>query len=163
VTRYRVLSRKQAAGVVAVVAVGGAFVAWLGTEWMAAFSQRMTELAARDPVRAAAEMRAQMRIFAVVNGTVLCALAAFLCWYGVRGIRTKSMPPAGAWVLRERMARTGTKAVRLSQAMVATGVVLVFLAIASSLVIWRIGDQLAQDSAARQHAGSFPAGTSGPD
>lgn len=162
-THYRVLSRKQVAAVVALVVVGGTVIAWLGTEWMEAFSQRMTELTARDPVRAAAEIREQMRTFAVVNGTILCALAAFLCWYGVRGIRTKSMPPAGAWVLRGRQVRTGAKAVRISQAMVATGVVLVFLAVASSLVIWRIGEQLAQDGTARQHAGSFPAGKSGGD
>ena len=142
-TKYRVLNRKQAAALIVVVVVVGALILWYGTGWVDGFSERMSELIAADPDKAAAELAKQLRIVSVLNGIFSFALALFMSWYGFRGIRTESMPPVGSWVMEgQRRIRTGPGAVMISKVMVAAGVLVALLGVASSLVLWQLADKV---------------------
>lgn len=119
-----------------VVAVG----VWVGLDRLADYAKQLEELTATDPAKAAAIATQQLRMLAVLSGIVLSLLAVMVIWHGLRGLRTASMPPKGSWILEGQRVWTGQSAVRIAKFTITVGVLLVVLAVTSSLILWRIGD-----------------------
>ena len=125
---YRVLSRKRLILPFLAVLTLSVLSLWIGIQWLEALSARQSELLAADPGQAALELADSLRFIAAVNAMVLLAGAGLLSRYGVRGIRTESMPPVGSWVIEGQRIRTGPKAVMVARLMVAAAGLLVVVA-----------------------------------
>ena len=87
-TGYRVVSRSKFA-VVMVILLG--FVAvgvWVGLDHLAAYGKQLEELAAAEPHEAGAIITRLLHTLAVLNGAVLCSLAALIIRHGWQGWRS---------------------------------------------------------------------------
>lgn len=141
-TQYRILKKADAAVLLAVLLLGGMGIVLAVSGWADTYTARMSALAEIDPNDAAAVLARQLRIVAVLNGTVILVFAVFISWYGFRGVRTRSMPPVGAWIIEGQRVRTGPRAVMVSKAMVVGAAVLAVLAIASTFIFWELAAQM---------------------
>ena len=139
---YRVLSRKRLILPFLALLALSVLSLWIGIQWLEALSARQSELLAADPGQAALELADSLRFIAAVNAMVLLAGAGLLSRYGVRGIRTESMPPVGSWVIEGQRIRTGPKAVMVARLMVAAAGLLVVVAGAGALVLWRLAERM---------------------
>jgi hypothetical protein len=139
---YRVLTRKQAVLLLLALLALGLLATWLGTQWMDALSRRQSELLAKDPQQAALALADQLRIMAAGNGVLLVACAGLLVWYGVKGLRTASMPPLGSWIIEGQRIRTGPEALTMARLSIALGLLLVVLAGTGALILWRLAWQV---------------------
>ena len=141
---YRVLDRKKFVVVMAllisIVAVG----VWVSLDHLAAYGERLEELAATEPLEAAAALTQLLRTFAIVNAIVFSALSALLIWHGRRGRRTASMPPRGSWILSGQRTWSGEPAMRIARFTIVIGVLLFVLGVASSFTLWRLGDTFSE-------------------
>ena len=147
-TAYRVLSKRQLVLLLGAVLCLGLLGIWIAMQWVEGLSDRQSELVATDPARAAIELAAQLRLIAAINGTLLLVCGGFLIRYGIKGIGTESMPPVGSWVIQGQPVHTGRKAVVISRLTVAAGMLLLLLAGASSLILWRTAGQVQTMAAA---------------
>ena len=110
--------------------------------WVDDFSERMSELVATAPDKAGAELAQYLRIGSVLNGILILAFAFFVSWYGLKGIRTQSMPPIGSWIVEGQQVRRGTKAIAISKLVVALGGLMALRGVASSMILWRLAGQM---------------------
>lgn len=137
---YRVINRKKFAVImvilVSVIAVG----VWVSLDRLAEYGKELEELAVTEPIKAAATMKKLTRTLAVLNGIVLSSLAILIIWDGWRGWRSEAIPPKGSWILEGQRTWTGKSAVRIAKFKIAAGVLLGVLGVASSLILWRLGD-----------------------
>ena len=140
--QYRVIDRRIFAIVMAVLLGAVSVAAWLGLDRLADYFEQLEELAGTDPQAAAAAVSRLVRIIAIANGIVLSALAALVIRHGWKGSRTASMPPTGAWIFEGQRTWSGAPAVRIARFMMAAGSLLGSLAIASSLILWKLGNDL---------------------
>ena len=137
---YRIFDRKKFAVIMAILLSVVAVGVWVGLDRLADYAKQLEEFTATDPVKAAAIVTQQLRMLAVLNGILLALLAVLIIWHGLRGLRTASMPPKGAWILEGQRIWTGQSAVRIAKFTITVGALLVVLAVISSLILWRIGD-----------------------
>ncbi|MGD2081370.1 MAG: hypothetical protein PVF91_00265 [Chromatiales bacterium] len=136
--RYRRLTRRQTAAlVIGVLALGGLAV-WGSAGWADAYTAWMSDLVAASPERAAAELQLHLKVLSVAHCAVGWAVAAFVAWYGYRGLRAASMPPPGAWVMEGQRIREGPQAVRVSKILMALGGAIALLSTGISLTLWRL-------------------------
>lgn len=137
---YRVINRKKFAVImvilVSVIAVG----VWVSLDRLAEYGKELEELAVTEPIKAAATIKKLTRTLAVLNGIVLSSLAILIIWDGWRGWRSEAIPPKGSWILEGQRTWTGKSAVRIAKFKIAAGVLLGVLGVASSLILWRLGD-----------------------
>jgi hypothetical protein len=142
-TEYRVIARSKFAAAMVIplglVAVG----VWAGLDFAAQYMDRVAELVEAEPQRAAATLTQLVRLLAVANGLVLFSLATLIIWHGRKGWRTAAMPPKGSWVLEGQRVWQGEAALRIARFTMIVGVMLAVLAVVSSLVLWGVGDTLA--------------------
>ena len=137
---YRVLSRKKFAVVMVVLLGVVAVGVWVSLERLAEYARQLQELAAAEPLEAAAALTRLLRTLAILNGIVLSSLAAWIIWHGWRGWRTASMPPKGSWILEGQRTWSGKSAVRIAQFTMTVGALLGVLAVVGSLILWSLGD-----------------------
>ena len=137
---HRVIDRKKFAVLMVVLLGIVAVGVWVSLDRLVEYTEQLEELAAANPQEAAATLTQLMRTLAVLNGMVLSSLAALIIRHGWRSLRTASMPPKGSWILEGQRTWTGESAVRIAQFTLAAGVLLGVLAVASSLILWNLGD-----------------------
>ena len=142
------MSRKKFAVVMIVLLGVAAIAVWIGLDYVAGYVGQMEEPAAADPAAATAATSKLMRIVAIANGVVLSAFALLIVWHGRRGLRSESMPPTGSWILQGQRTWSGKPAVRIAKFTIAVGVILGVLGIASSSVLWSLGESV-MDRAAK--------------
>jgi hypothetical protein len=112
---FKVLSRPQAAAIVTGILALGAVVLWLGLEWVDTYMARFDELQRTDPDSAVAAIIIHLKMLATLQILPLTAFSGFMLWYCGRAITTRSMPPAGAWIVEGQRIVTGAGAVRNSR------------------------------------------------
>jgi len=137
---YRVIDRKKFAVIMVVLLSIVVVGVWVSLDRLAEYAEKMEALAAAEPLEAAASLTQLARTLAILNGIVLSSLATLIIWHGRRGWRTASVPPKGSWILEGQPTWTGESAVRIAQATIVIGALLVVLAVASSLILWNLGD-----------------------
>lgn len=140
--QYKVIDRRIFALVMVVLLGVVSVAAWLGLDRLADHFEQLEELAGTDPQAAAAAVSRLIRILAIANGIVLSSLAALVIRHGWKGSRTACMPPAGAWILEGQRTWSGAAAVRIARFMMAAGGLLGILALASSLILWKMSHEL---------------------
>ncbi len=139
---YRVIARPRAAAIIAAVAAMGALAVWLGAGWTETYAERMGALFDRDPDQARAALVRDVRIIAVVTAALMLVLAAWLCRYGIKGVRTRAMPPAGSWIVDGQRIWTGDAAVLRAKVMLAASGILLLLGLVAAAMMWRLPDVL---------------------
>ncbi|AGA91630.1 hypothetical protein Thimo_2938 [Thioflavicoccus mobilis 8321] len=139
---YKVLSRKTFTVTLAILLSLVAVITRVGLDQLAAYEEQLERLAAAKPVAAAEILSRLLRAFVVLNGAVLAGLTTWIIWHGWRGWRTESMPPKGSWIIEGQRTWTGRAAVRIARFIIAMGGLLGVLAVASSVILWRLADSL---------------------
>jgi hypothetical protein len=129
-----------------IVAVG----VWVSLDRLAEYGEELEELAVTEPLEAAATLTQLLRTLAILNGIVFCSLALLIIRHGWSGWRSESMPPKGSWILEGQRTWAGESAVRIAKFKIVVGALLGALGIASSLILWRLGDTAVDQ--ASQHA-----------
>lgn len=139
---YRIFDRKKFVVIMAVLLSVVAVGVWVGLDRLAEYAKQLEELAAAEPLKAAATLTQLLQTLAILNGIVLSLLAILIIWHGWRGWRTASMPPKGSWILEGQRTWTGESAIRVAHFTIAVGVLLGVLALVSSLILWSVVDTL---------------------
>ena len=156
---YRVINRKKFAVIMVILLSVVAVGVWVSLDRVAEYGKELEELAVTEPVKAAATVKNLTRTLAVLNGIVLSSLAILIIWDGWRGWRSEAIPPKGSWILEGQRTWTGESAVRIAKFKIAAGVLLGVLGVASSLILWRIGDtgdvQISKSASIRSHEASL--------
>jgi hypothetical protein len=129
---YRVLTRPQAAAIVAGILALGAIVLWLGLIWVDVYTASFDLLMLSDPEAATAALVLHLKILAIAQILPLTAFSAFMLWYCGRAIATQSLPPLGAWVVEGQRIRTGAGAIHNARVLL---VLTAMLAVAGALEI----------------------------
>ncbi len=137
---YRVIDRKKFAVVMVILLSLVAVGVWVGLDHLVEYAEQLEELAAGESVEAGAILTQLLRTLAILNGIVLSLFATLIIWHGWRGWRTASMPPRGSWILEGQRTWTGESAVRIAQFTILLGAMLAVLGVASSLILWVVGD-----------------------
>ena len=114
----------------------------VGLSWVERYSDQMSELVDESPEQAQARMVRDARMIAVAAGAVTSALSVFLFWYGIRGLRTQSMPPAGSWIVEGQPIRIGPDAVLRAKLLLVMSAVLCLLGIVAAAMLWRLPEVL---------------------
>lgn len=139
---YRIFDRKKFVVIMAILLSVVAAAVWVGLDRVAEYAKQLEELAAAEPLKAAATLTQLLQTLAILNGIVLSLLAIWIIWHGWKGWHTASMPPKGSWILEGQRIWTGESAIRVAQFTIAVGVLLAVLAVVSSLILWSLGDTL---------------------
>ena len=143
---YRVIDRKKFAVIMAVLLSVVAVGVWFRLDRLAEYAEHLEELAASEPVEAAAILTQLLRTLAILNGIVVSLLAMLIILHGWRAWRTASMPPRGSWILAGQRTWTGESAMRIAQFTMTMGALLGVLAVVSSLILGRLGDTLGEQT-----------------
>lgn len=138
--RYKVIDRKKFAVVMVILLSFVAVGVWVSLDYFAEYAERLEELAVTAPAEAAATATKLMRTLAMLNGLVLGSLTTAIIWHGWSGWRTESMPPTGSWILEGQRTWSGESAVRIAKFTIVVGALLGVLGVASSLVLWSLGN-----------------------
>jgi len=137
---YKVINRKKFAIIMVILLSFVAVGVWVSLDRLAAYGEDLEELAVTEPLEAAATLKKLARTLAILNGIVLSSLTVLIIWHGWSGWRSESMPPKGSWILEGQRTWTGESAVRIAKFKVAAGILLGVLGVASSLILWHLGD-----------------------
>ena len=137
---YKVINRKKFAIIMVILLSIVAVGVWVSLDRLAEYGEDLEELAVTEPLEAAATLKKLTRTLAILNGIVLSSLAVLIIWHGWSGWRSESMPPKGSWILEGQRTWTGESAVRIAKFKVAAGILLGVLGVASSLILWHLGD-----------------------
>lgn len=137
---YKVINRKKFAAIMVILLSVIAVGVWISLDRLSEYGKELEELAVTEPIKAAATIEQLTRALAVLNGIVLSSLAILIIWDGWRGWRSESIPPKGSWILEGQRTWTGESAVRIAKFKIAAGVLLGMLGVASSLILWSLGD-----------------------
>ena len=140
--RYKVIGRTKFTLVMAILISMVAVGVWLGLDRLAEYTKQLEGLAVAEPAEAAATLTQLLRTLAILNGIVLSLLTLWIIRHGRRGWRTASMPPEGSWIVEGQRTWSGEPAVRIARFTVTMGALLGVLAVASSVILWRLGDTL---------------------
>lgn len=146
---YRIIGRKKFAVIMVVLLSIVAVGVWVSLDRLAEYGEELEELAVTEPLEAAATLTRLVRTLAILNGLVLSGLALLIIWHGCNGWRSKSMPPRGSWILEGQRTWTGEPAVRIAKFKIAVGALLGVLGVASSLILWNVGDTLVDQTSKR--------------
>lgn len=139
---YRIVDRRIFAAVMVVLLSIVTVGVWVSLDHVAEYIAQVEELADTEPLAAAAAIKKLFRTLAIVNGMVLSFLTILIIWHGLTGWRTASMPPKGSWILNGQRTWTGESAVRIAVFTITVGALLGMLAVASSWILWNLGDTL---------------------
>jgi hypothetical protein len=146
---FKVLSKPQAAAIVAGILTLGAVVLWLGLEWVDTYLARLDELRRTDPDAAVAAIIIHLKILAILQILPLTAFSGFMIWYCGRAIATRSMPPAGAWIVEGQRILTGAAALRNSRVLLGLTAALALLGTLEIAYVYYIAVSL-------QHGAAMP-------
>ena len=135
---YRTVSRKTAIVLLVVVIGLGALAVWFGLIWVELYSDRMSQLIDSSPDQALAKLTRDSRLLAGVAGATPSTFAAFLFRYGLKSLRTQSMPPRESWVVEGQSIRTGADAVLHAKLLIVMSVILCLLGIVAAVMLWRL-------------------------
>ena len=126
-----------------IVVIGlGALVVWLGLAWVESYGDRMSDLIDTDPAQASVRLVRDLRAVAVATALSMLALAVFLASYGVRSLRTGSMPPPGSWIIEGQRIRTGADAISNAKLLLFSSAVICILGIVAAMLLWRLPGEL---------------------
>lgn len=139
---YRIVSRRAAVALMFVVGCLGGITVWFGLPWVELYSDQMSGLIENSPDQARVKMTRDLRIFAVGIGMSMWALAAFLFRYGIKGLRTQSMPPRGAWVIEGQRIRTGPDAEFYAKLLLVMSAFLCLLGIVLATMLWVVSTSM---------------------
>ena len=137
---YRIFGRKKFAVIMVILLSLVAVGLWGVLDRLAEYAAQLAALAATEPLKAGAALTQLLRALAIINGVVLSLFATLIIWHGWRGRRTASMPPKGTWILEGQRTWTGESALRIAKFTMVVGTILAVLGVASSLILWRVGD-----------------------
>lgn len=137
---YKVVDRRKFAVIMAVLVSVAAVGVWVSLDYLAEYREELQELAVTEPLETAATLTQLLRNVAILNGVVLSSLALLIIRHGWSGWRSESMPPRGSWIVAGQRTWTGEAAVRIAKFKIAVGALLAVLAVASSWVLWSLGD-----------------------
>ena len=112
----------------------GALVVWLGSVWVELYTDQISELLDGNPDKARIRIIRDFELIAVATG----AITAFLLWYGLKGLRTQSMPPRDSWVIEGQRIWTGTDAVFHAKIVLVTSAIFWLLGIVAAGILWRV-------------------------
>lgn len=132
------MSRQAAIGLIVLVAALGALLVWFGSVRVELYADHISELIHRNTDEARKRMIGDFKLIAVASGAVIWLLAAFLFWYGFRGLKTQSMPPRNFWVIEGQRIRTGKDAVFFAKFFLVTSSIFWLLGIVAAVMLWRI-------------------------
>ena len=132
------MSRQTAIGLMVLVAGLGALVVWLGSVWVELYTDQISELLDGNPDKARIRIIRDFELIAVATGAIMWLLAAFLLWYGLKGLRTQSMPPRDSWVIEGQRIWTGTDAVFHAKIVLVTSAIFWLLGIVAAVILWRV-------------------------
>ena len=135
---YRTISRKTAIALLVVVIGLSALAVWLGLGWVQTYSEQMSRLLENDPNRARVKLIHDLKIVAVTTGVILWALAAYLFAYGLKSLKTQSMPPLNSWVFEGQRIRTGADAIFHAKAMIVISAILLVLGVVATTMLWHM-------------------------
>jgi hypothetical protein len=141
---YRRLTRTQAAAILAALAGLGALAIWAATQWADVYAVRISDLASASPEQAAEVLGRHLRVLAALNALVGWVIAAYVAWYGYRGLRTAALPPPGAWILEGQRVHEGSAAVRRAKLLMLLGGAIALLSAGMSLTLWRLALRMAE-------------------
>lgn len=139
---YRVMSKSAAFALIAVLAsiCGGA--AWLTVSWIETRTRELLDAPDWMLESVRADIAAHVTTLAWLLAGPVIALAAFIAWYGYRGIATRSLPPAGSWIIEGQPVRRGFDAVRGSRLLIALSVVMALIAAILFFMVRRLALQV---------------------
>ena len=139
---YRTVTRKTAIAVMALVIGVSALAVWFGLNWVELYSDRMSQLIDSSPDQARAKMMRDSKLIACATGATTSALAAFMFWYGLKSLRTQSVPPKASWVVEGQRIRTGPDAVFHAKLILVMSAILCLLGIVAAAMLWRLPSAL---------------------
>lgn len=135
---YRTMSRKTAVVLISLVLGTGTLLVWLGLAQVELYNDQMSELIETSPDQARSKMINDLKLVAAAAAAISSALAAFLFWYGMRSLRTQSIPPKQSWVIEGQRIRTGADAVMQAKLVLLTGAIVFLLGIVAAAMLWRL-------------------------
>ena len=133
---YRVVTRKKAIALLGLVISVGALGVRLGLLWVETYSNQMSELIDNSPEQARIKLISDFRLIAMATGALTCALAFSLFRYGLKSLRTQSMPPRNSWVIEGQRIRTGPEAVLFAKLLLVASAIVLVLGIVAAAILW---------------------------
>ena len=119
-----------------------ALAVWFGLIWVESYSDRMSQLIESSPDQALAKLIRDTKLIACAAGVTTSALAAFLFRYGLKSLRTQSVPPKASWVVEGQRIRTGPNAVFHAKLILVMSAILCLLGIVAAAMLWRLPSAL---------------------
>ena len=119
-----------------------ALAVWFGLIWVESYSDRMSQLIESSPDQALAKLMRDSKLIACAAGVTTSALAAFLFRYGLKSLRTQSVPPKASWVVEGQRIRTGPNAVFHAKLILVMSAILCLLGIVAAAMLWRLPSAL---------------------
>ena len=135
---FRVLKRSTAMLLIASVLAAAAVLVWACMLWIDSYGDRMVILNAMSPEQAAAELASDLRTFAVVLFALMLALSGFLVWYGLRILRSRSLPPAGTWIIEGQHIRRGREAATAAWVLLVFAGLVALFAFVTAALVWSL-------------------------
>ena len=135
---YRTVSRKKAITLMILVIGLCALAVWFGLIGVELYSDRMSQLIDSSPDQARAKMMRDAKLIAGATGATTSALAVFLFWYGLKSLRTQSVPPKESWVIEGQKIRTGPDAVFHAKLILVLSAILCLFGIVAATMLWRL-------------------------
>ena len=158
--QYKVIDRRKFAVVMVILMSFVAVGVWVSLDYFAEYAERLEELAVTAPAAAAAAATKLTRTLAILNGLVLGSLTTIIIWHGWSSWRSESMPPTGSWILEGQRTWTGESAVRIAKFTIVVGALLGVLGVASSSILWRLGDTIVDEAPKGAYMLGHPIGES---
>ena len=119
-----------------------ALAVWFGLIWVESYSDRMSQLIESSPDQALAKLISHTKLIACAAGVTTSVLAAFLFRYGLKSLRTQSVPPKASWVVEGQRIRTGPNAVFHAKLILVMSAILCLLGIVAAAMLWRLPSAL---------------------
>ena len=139
---YRIVSRRAAIASMFLIGCLGGITVWFGLSWVELYSDQISGLIESNPDQARVKTIRDLRVLAVGIGVSMCALAALIFRYGIKGLRTQSMPPRGSWVIEGQRVRTGPDAEFYAKLLLVMSVLLFLLGIVSTTLLWVVSTSI---------------------
>ncbi|MDH4259183.1 MAG: hypothetical protein OEW16_02655 [Gammaproteobacteria bacterium] len=139
---YRVISRPVAALIGVLLLAVASVVVWFAIQAMRATTIELGLLFEQSPEQAAAQVVQRVRIYALLYGGSLFALATWVAWTALRAIDTARMPPPGSWIIEGQRTHEGPAAVLRGRILLALAGSLMLLAAGLFIVLWRLAAEV---------------------
>ena len=135
---YRVMSKSAAFVLIAVLASIGGGATWLTIGWIESRSRELLDAPDWMLDSLQSQIAAHVTTLAWLLAGPVIALAAYIAWYGYRGIVSRSLPPTGSWIIEGQQVRRGPGAVKASILLIALSVVMALIAAMLFVLVRRI-------------------------